>query len=75
MTGLAAEQFSTVEPSVVAVYSGKLTGSGVVFSRDGAVVTNAHLVGPAKSVEVGFADGTRSPAKVVATDPVGDLAV
>jgi serine protease DegQ len=64
-----------VEPSVVTIAHDQGTGSGVVWSRDGVVVTNAHVVGDARQVEVAFFDGQRAGGQVRATDPDTDLAV
>jgi serine protease DegQ len=64
-----------VEPSVVTIQHDQGTGSGVVWSRDGVVVTNAHVVGDARAVEVAFFDGRRADGRVRATDPDTDLAV
>jgi serine protease DegQ len=64
-----------VEPSVVTIAHDQGTGSGVVWSKDGVVVTNAHVVGDARDVEVAFFDGQRADGRVRATDPDTDLAV
>ena len=64
-----------VEPSVVTISTDEGTGSGVVWSKDGVVVTNAHVVGDARDVEVAFFDGQRADGRVRATDPDTDLAV
>jgi serine protease DegQ len=64
-----------LEPSIVTVYVGQGLGSGIVYKGDGVVVTNQHVVGDAKKVTVGFADGQRVAGTVVATDPVTDLGV
>jgi serine protease DegQ len=64
-----------VEPSVVTISHDQGTGSGVVWSKDGVVVTNAHVVGDARDVEVAFFDGQRADGRVRATDPDTDLAV
>jgi serine protease DegQ len=64
-----------VEPSVVTISHDQGTGSGVVWSEDGVVVTNAHVVGEARQVEVAFFDGRRADGRVRATDPDTDLAV
>jgi serine protease DegQ len=64
-----------VEPSVVTIAHDQGTGSGVVWSRDGVVVTNAHVVGDVRDVEVAFFDGRRADGRVRATDPDTDLAV
>ncbi len=50
-------------------------GSGVVFTEDGFVLTNAHVVGKATSGQAAFADGTSAPFSVVGSDPLSDLAV
>ena len=64
-----------VEPSVVTISHDQGTGSGVVWSKDGVVVTNSHVVGDVKQVEVAFFDGRRVEGQVRATDPDTDLAV
>jgi serine protease DegQ len=64
-----------VEPSVVTISHDQGTGSGVIWSEDGVVVTNAHVVGEARQVEVAFFDGRRADGRVRATDPDTDLAV
>src|SRR3984957_19916762 len=50
-------------------------GSAVVFTSDGFLLTNAHVVGKAEAGQVAFADGTVVPFRVVGTDPLSDLAV
>jgi len=64
-----------LEPSIVTVYVGGGLGSGIVYKADGVIVTNQHVVGDAKQVTVGFADGRRVGGKVLAVDAVTDLAV
>jgi serine protease DegQ len=64
-----------VEPSVVTIAHEQGAGSGVVWSKDGVVVTNAHVVGDFRQVEVAFFDGQRADGRVRATDPDTDLAV
>ncbi|RYD51835.1 MAG: PDZ domain-containing protein [Sphingobacteriales bacterium] len=51
------------------------SGSGVVISPDGYIVTNNHVVAGADQVTVTFNDRYTSQAKVVATDPATDIAV
>jgi S1-C subfamily serine protease len=46
-----------------------------VFTSDGFLLTNAHVVGNAQSGTASFADGTSVPFTVVGTDPLSDLAV
>ncbi len=50
-------------------------GSGTLVSRDGHVLTAAHVVQTAEAVGVEFFDGRVVPARVVASDPVADLAM
>lgn len=51
------------------------SGSGVVISPDGYIVTNNHVVANANEVTVTFNDRYTTQAKVVATDPATDIAV
>jgi S1-C subfamily serine protease len=50
-------------------------GSAVVFTSDGFLLTNAHVVGHADAGKVAFFDGTVIPFHVVGADPLSDLAV
>src|ERR1700754_1855142 len=50
-------------------------GSGVVFTNDGLLLTNAHVVGEANQGEAEFTDGHQTRFDVVGTDPLSDLAV
>jgi S1-C subfamily serine protease len=47
----------------------------VVFTGDGFLLTNAHVVGRADAGKVAFANGTTMPFHVVGADPLSDLAV
>ncbi len=51
------------------------TGSGIIISSDGYIITNNHVVENAKSVKVGLHDKRTFDATVVGTDPLTDLAV
>ena len=53
----------------------KGTGSGVIVSKDGYIVTNNHVVDFADNVNVTLSDNRKFVAKVVGTDPKYDLAV
>ena len=50
-------------------------GSGVIYSSDGYILTNNHVVADADEVEITLSDGRKLPAEVVGTDPRTDLAV
>jgi S1-C subfamily serine protease len=54
---------------------GEGLGSAVVYTGDGFLLTNAHVVGQAGSGTALFADGTSAPFTVVGTDVLSDLAV
>lgn len=68
-----------VSPAIVEIKarttSGESTGSGVVITGDGEVVTNNHVVAGADTVTVTFSDGSRKTAEVVGADPDKDLAL
>jgi S1-C subfamily serine protease len=50
-------------------------GSGVVYDKQGDILTDEHVVANASSVTVNFQDGVSKPAKVLGTDPSTDVAV
>ncbi|MEU6134463.1 trypsin-like peptidase domain-containing protein [Nocardioides sp. NPDC047086] len=71
-----------VLPSVVKIevtsQQGSGSGSGVVISSDGTILTNNHVVELAANggtVTVDFNDGTKASAEVLGTDPLTDTAV
>jgi S1-C subfamily serine protease len=55
--------------------AGESLGSGVVFTGDGFLLTNAHVVGSSTNGTAEFSDGTSAPFRVVGADPLSDLAV
>src|SRR5215212_3987328 len=54
---------------------GEASGSAVMLSSEGHLVTNAHVVGEANRGEVAFFDGTVATFELVGRDPLSDLAI
>src|SRR5215217_4053336 len=50
-------------------------GSGFVYDNQGHIITNNHVLGGSKIVDVTFVDGNRYTAKVVGTDAYSDITV
>ncbi|MFF2201283.1 S1C family serine protease [Streptomyces sp. NPDC058145] len=70
---------SAVSPSVVEIQAtlsnGSSTGSGVIITSGGEIVTNNHVVSGASSIKVRTSDGKSYTADVVGTDSSKDLAL
>ena len=68
-----------VGPAVAAVtartFRGVGLGSATVISAEGHLLTSAHVVEGAGSVDLAFEDGTRVRARVIGRDPLSDLAM
>jgi putative serine protease PepD len=80
----SVEQVATeVLPSVVKInvtspQGASGSGSGIILSEDGAILTNNHVVAVAEQggqIGVHFSDGSAAQAEIVGTDPLTDLAV
>ena len=56
-------------------YTSQSLGSGFVWSSDGIIVTNNHVVEGASRITVNFSDRGQMPAKLIGVDPDSDLAV
>ncbi|MFG3294432.1 S1C family serine protease [Streptomyces sp. NPDC048179] len=70
---------AAVSPSVVEITAtlsnGTSTGSGVIITSDGEIITNNHVISGATSVKATTSDGKSYTAKVVGTDSAKDLAL
>jgi 2-alkenal reductase len=79
----AAQAAAALAPSVVTVVNylesngqdNRASGSGVIISDQGHVITNAHVVEGSRRLEVVLADGRTLPASLVGRDTFSDLAV
>ncbi|SES20951.1 Trypsin-like peptidase domain-containing protein [Streptomyces sp. yr375] len=78
-TGDVASIAAAVSPSVVEISAtlsnGSSTGSGVIITTDGEILTNNHVISGANSIKVTTSAGTSYTAKVVGTDSKKDLAL
>jgi S1-C subfamily serine protease len=81
-TAVAADPFAPVvqivkqaQPSVVTVLTDLGLGSGIIYTADGMIVTNNHVVSGATTYKVAFASGEQVDAHLVGTDPQTDVAV
>lgn len=70
---------AAVKPSVVSITAvsgpNQSTGSGVILSSDGTIMTNAHVVSGASGLTVKFSDGATAQASLVGADTSADIAV
>ncbi|MGH2687828.1 MAG: S1C family serine protease, partial [Actinomycetota bacterium] len=86
--GSVAAIVERIKPSVVAIYTEAQStdfffraipdqgaGSGMVLDEQGHVLTNAHVVAGATSIDVALSDGRRVDGTLVGAYPAGDLAV
>lgn len=78
-TGTVSGVAQAVSPSIVEISAtsgaGRSTGSGVIITSDGEIVTNNHVVAGASTVTVRVGDGRTYRAEVLGTDPGKDLAL
>ncbi|MFJ6105555.1 S1C family serine protease [Streptomyces sp. NPDC092359] len=78
-TGTVTGVAQAVSPSIVEISassgSGQSTGSGVIITSDGEIVTNNHVISGASQITVRLSDGKTYRASVVGTDPAKDLAL
>lgn len=65
----------TATPTVVSVSRRGSSGSGVIVRADGVIITNAHVVGSARTVEIRTADGRTFTGTVLGRDETVDTAI
>jgi S1-C subfamily serine protease len=70
-----SEVARTLTPHVASVSLRRGGGSAVVFTAEGHLLTNAHVIGGSSSGEATYADGEESRFDVIGADPLSDLAV
>lgn len=75
LSDAVAELAERASKSVVNVGNGHRSGTGLVWSKDGHIVTANHVVGRAESMSVTLGDGTELEAKVVGRDFDNDVAL
>lgn len=75
VSGVAAALSPTIVEISASSNAGQSTGSGVIITSDGEIVTNNHVVAGASSVKVTLSTGKTYTADVVGTDPDKDLAL
>ncbi|MFH9268278.1 S1C family serine protease [Streptomyces sp. NPDC017546] len=77
--GTVAGVAEAVSPAIVEIgaasSAGRSTGSGVVITGDGEIVTNNHVISGARQIQVTLPAGKTYTADVVGTDPGKDLAL
>ncbi len=71
----APSLIAKVNPSVLLVSTEKGFGTGFVFTADGYIITNEHVISGYKNAKLKFYDGTEADAKVVGSDSSLDIAV
>ncbi|MFJ1594737.1 S1C family serine protease [Kitasatospora albolonga] len=77
--GTVADVAEAVSPAIVEIgaasSAGRSTGSGVVITEDGEIVTNNHVISGAQQIQVTLSTGKTYTADVVGTGPDKDLAL
>ncbi|MFD7716082.1 S1C family serine protease [Streptomyces sp. NPDC059814] len=75
VSGVAAALSPTIVEISATSSAGQSTGSGVIITSDGEIVTNNHVVAGSSTVKVTLSTGKTYTADVVGTDPDKDLAL
>lgn len=67
--------YRKLSPTVVYIAVDSGSGSGVIMTQNGYIITNDHVVAGSKKITVRFIDGTEAEAKLIGTDNLTDIAV
>lgn len=70
-----AKAVQAIEPALVALQAANQTGSGMVVSENGLILTNLHVVANTESLQATLPNGQSYPARVVARAPYLDVAL
>jgi putative serine protease PepD len=75
----AAAIYQQDSPGVVTITvnlpNGQAIGSGIVLDAQGNILTNAHVISGARSIQVAFSDGTTATGTLIGSNTAADLAV
>src|SRR3954468_9922070 len=66
---------AVVGPAVASIEADRARGSGFIFTPDGLLLTNSHVIARVRRPTVSLADGRSFEADVIGDDPETDLAV
>ena len=70
-----ADNIASVVSISCTFHGGSATGTGVILSKEGYIVTNCHVVEKAVNISIELTDGRSFPATLIGADAVSDLAV
>jgi S1-C subfamily serine protease len=77
----SARVYAAIRPAFILIQAHGISandgglGSGVLVSDQGDILTSLHVVANATDIQLTFADGTKSPARITAQQPEHDIAV
>jgi S1-C subfamily serine protease len=81
LPAFSSQVYQVIQPSLALIQTESLEegenglGSGVVVNDSGLILTSLHVVAKAANIQIFFADGTESSARIMASQPEHDIAV